>query len=628
MKVRTREMRVVVGLVVAAFWSSALVAQEDAPPPAAGKAAAEAPKTITLDLSAPAPAPAPAPAAPAAAAPTPATKPPAPLPDLPAAAAPTASAPGNDTVVLALPQKGDEKIPGAHTATNAASEDLIDITLEDVPMKEVVSMFTKLSKANIIASPSNLTGQVTVNLMGVKWRPALESILDMNNMALVEKPSGSGVFQIVGKQPGVEPMRVQTFFLKYATAATVEGVMKTMLRPGGTISTFPARNAIVVRSTADNIGEIEQVVKTIDKFRDQVFIEAKFMELSDEATRNLGINWKALKAYDLSASAMTWGVQEQRDWSRTQTDTSSQWDRRNNVDTLNKQYTMNNLQTETDPTRTVSDTIDRGKNLQSDITDAYTKTAADIRTAVLGAKDFTVILSALKEMNGVSIVSNPKIIVANEQQAIIHIGEIQRPFVSSVTPGANGVAPVVTYNPGNEVQLGIKLTVTPTINTESNITVKIVPEMSRMLGNDVAPNGQTYPIITTKKVETTFCLESGRTVAIGGLTEMDDRDNSTKIPILGDIPLIGKYLFSHSNRSKNQKETIIFVTVAMAQPERIENETGLPEDTELTQRQVLKGQLRRAEFQASLEEDRQAVESKVDKKNQMKAKTRLLKQKN
>ncbi|MBA4387043.1 MAG: hypothetical protein C0404_03620 [Verrucomicrobia bacterium] len=641
--------RVLTSLVAAGlgliYVGSAMLRAQDAPAaapapaaPAAAKsadAAAKADDAATDDMSklkdtltAPPAAPAGTPpAATPVATPAPAAVPTVvPVPD----AAATATASTNQTVVLDLPKKDDEKITGAHASTNAASEDLIDITLEDVPMAEVVRMFTRLSKANIIASPSNLNGQVTVNLIGVKWKPALECILDMNNMQLVEKPSGSGMYQIIGKQPGVEPMRVQTFFLKYAAVSNVQGVVQGMLRPGGTLSAFPSRNAIVVRSTADNIGDIESVVKGIDKLRDQVFIEAKFMELRDDAIRNLGINWQVLKGYDLTAGTLAWGVTENRQWSRNINDTLTQWDKRQNVDTLNKQYNMNNLQMEPAPpsTRTVADTIDKAKNIQNDTTETYNKTASDIRTAVLGAKDFSLILSALKEMSGVNIVSNPKVIVANEQAAIIHIGEIQRPFVSSVTPGANGVAPVVTYNPGNEVRLGIRLTVTPTINTESNITVRIEPELTRFVRNDTAPNGQTYPIITTKRVETTFCLESGRTVAIGGLTELDDRDTSTKIPLLGDIPLIGKYLFSHSNKTKTQQETIIFVTVAMAFPEGIQQNTGLPEDTELTQRHMLKSQARKAEYMAELEVEKEAVESKVDRKNQQKVKSRLMKQKN
>jgi type II secretory pathway component GspD/PulD (secretin) len=232
---------------------------------------------------------------------------------------------------------------------------------------------------------------------------------------------------------------------------------------------------------------------------------------------------------------------------------------------------------------------------------------SDVRTAVLGASDFRVILSALKQITGVTVVSNPKILVANEEPATIHIGERERPFVSSVTPGQQGIAPVVTYNPGDAVDTGVKLTVTPTVNTESNITVRIEPELTRFVRNAVAPNNQTFPVIATKRIRTVFCLESGKTVAIGGLTDTQDREQSTKIPLLGDIPIIGKYLFSHSRKAKSQQETIIFVTVSLASPSTIHRTSGLPEDTELMRRHILKEEVKKAEARMSLGQAEEAA---------------------
>jgi len=243
---------------------------------------------------------------------------------------------------------------------------------------------------------------------------------------------------------------------------------------------------------------------------------------------------------------------------------------------------------------------------------------------VLSAADFQLVLSALKQMNGISVVSNPKIIVANEEPATIHIGQTERPFVSSVTPGQQGIAPVVTYNPGEPVDLGVKLTVTPTVNTASNITVKIEPELTRFLSDAVAPNGQTYPIIAKKTISTVFALDSGKTVAIGGLTETSDREITSKIPLLGDIPLLGKYLFSHSHKEKAQEETIIFVTVGLAMPDSLLRESGLPEDTELTRRHIIAGEAKRRALLAEIDKLREAARKDIEK-DTSEEKSKLLK---
>jgi type II secretory pathway component GspD/PulD (secretin) len=245
--------------------------------------------------------------------------------------------------------------------------------------------------------------------------------------------------------------------------------------------------------------------------------------------------------------------------------------------------------------------------------DLFSDESSLIRTAVLNVDDFNVLLSALKQRDGISIVSNPKIVVANGKAAVIHIGETERPFVSTVTPGQQGIAPLVTFNPGEPVDFGVKLTVTPTVNNGSNITVQIEPELTRFVRDAVAPNGQTYPIVSTKKIETVFSLENGKTVAIGGLTETEDRSVTTKVPLLGDLPVLGKYLFSHEHMETSQKETIIFVTVGLARPHQIARETGLPENTELTSRRMLDDQLRREQHQLDMLRAGIAAESELSR---------------
>ena len=148
-------------------------------------------------------------------------------------------------------------------------------------------------------------------------------------------------------------------------------------------------------------------------------------------------------------------------------------------------------------------------------------------------------------------------------------------------------------------------------------------EFARFVRNAVAPNGQTFPIIATKKIQTSFALDSGKTVAIGGLTETRDRDVTTKVPLLGDIPLIGKYLFSHTHKEKSQQETIIFVTVGLAVPNKIQRLDGIPENTELTQRHIIKSEARRQKSRGDLEKLREATEADMTKKAE-KVRSRLL----
>ncbi len=500
-------------------------------------------------------------------------------------------------------------VPGF--SDSGETQERISISLDDVPLQDVVRMFTRISGANIIATATNLGGRVTVNLQDVEWKPALGSILDMYNMQISEKIPGSGIYSVMPKAPGgEEPLVASTIFLNYASVSNVAQLVRPLIVRNGTVTAFPQCNALVVKATAANVNEIRKVITDIDLPRKQVYIEAKFLELNDEAIKDLGINWQVLEGYGVGVGGLQWGIQETRDKLDSRSDTYDRQDSRVRADALNERYDANgNLYSEdttvieelpvgsgnyvsrtvATPARSVNDTISQSASAQSTQKKTFDKATSDIRTAVLSASDFQVVLSALKQLNGVSVVSNPKIIVANEQTATIHIGENEPNVKGTVTAGQQGQANTTTYALDEAkpyFEFGIKLDVTPTINNASNITVAINPTLSRYVRDKVTPDNNSFPVETTKKISTTFALQDGKTAAIGGLTETSDRKEEKKIPLLGDIPLIGKYLFTHTHDQHVQTETIIFVTVGLASPVSIDRETGLPEDTELVQRHL------------------------------------------
>ncbi len=509
-----------------------------------------------------------------------------------------ASAPAEFTVTPA------EKtlIPGVAVDQNAENPDLISIALDNVPLEDVVRLFTRISGANIIATTSNLQGTVTVNLKDVAWRPALSSILDMHGLTLLEKTPGTLIFSITPKPIGApEPMVTETMFLKYAGVSGAVAVVRALLPIGASVSPYTPANALVIRSTETSISEIRKIVEKIDTPRQQVFIEAKFIELNDQAIEDLGVNWQVLESFGVSATGLKNVMTENT--SKTKVDSQGVLGMQEKITTRGRRLANDtpiagsDLGTEV-VNQHLLDSKLNGKNITDYKYDPATKAVTwtlaptydlkQVRTAVLSIDDVKLALSALKQTDGATVVSNPKIIVANEETATIHIGSTERPFISTVTPGTQNTDPIVTYNPGEPVDLGVKVRVTPTINTERSITVNIVPELTSRLEDAIAPNGQTYPIISTKKIETIFSLESGKTAAIGGLTETTNSEKTKKIPLLGDIPLIGKYLFSYSHKEKDQVETIIFVTVSLANPDNVAPKEGIPEDSALVHKYLLK----------------------------------------
>lgn len=488
---------------------------------------------------------------------------------------------------------------GALPPPGAGKEGLISVTLDNVPLQDVVRMFARISGANIV-SGTNLQGNVTVSLKDVEWQPALRTILDTAGMTLVMK--SPGIYSVVSKsEAAAAPVTLETIYLKYTTVSNVLPIVQRMLvSSNSSAAAFSSANAIVVQETSERLADIREMIDRIDRPRPQVFIEAKFVELNDEAIKNLGINWQSLAAYTLSAKDMVWSLSENRDWVKKRTETWDQFDLRRRGDAINRSYDIDGVAQTVmgGPSafketpfgggvgRTVVDDIEQGQDARLKIENTFTKTVADARAAILNAAEFQLTLSALKQETGVSVVSNPRIIVASGETAKIHVGRKDPNYVTRQEP-SSAAGTVITRRELSDnlpfIETGVRVTVQPTVNTESNITLRMVPELSRVLA--ATREGDIPPIIT-RTITTEFNLDSGKTVAIGGLTSTDDRETVNKVPLLGDIPLVGKYLFRHTSTERKQDEVIIFVTVGLAAAEQMYTTIGIPSEGRLIHRHL------------------------------------------
>ncbi|MFH0908875.1 MAG: secretin N-terminal domain-containing protein [bacterium] len=572
----------------------------------------------------------------------------------------------------------EQNVAGAEITANPEDEDKISVTLDNVPLQDVIRMFTRISGANIV-SGTNLVGNVTVNLQDVEWEPALKVILDVVDMALVEK--SEGIFAVISKGDlASEPVVSETLFLNYNTVSNILPVIQKLLSStNASVAGFPAANAIVIQETRPRLNLIKEAVSMIDRPRAQVLIEAKFVELNDQAIKDLGINWQSLQGYTVRMGAPTYS------YGKTRTDregyddstvfrdvtqdafvngaSSSKGKSKSNTSADGTSATAgsdssssSSFESATPPgsasmtdssgsgssssasqsqstsanSASGSDAFDgninvNGKNFTSfdfaagtietiptadrtrTVTDFLENETVSTIGAILSGDEFALTLSALKQNSGVEIVSNPKIVVASGEQATIHVG-VKLPNYETRGEAGAGTT-IVTRRELSAtlpfIDTGVILNVEPTVNTESNITVKITPELSRTLPSTSGFPGDIPPI-QTRRIVSQFNLESGRTVAIGGLTQTDDRERVSKIPFLGDIPIIGKYLFSHTHTERGQDEVIIFVTVAIANPAHLIQSSGIPEDGKLIYRHLA----RRVEENARAAEDSKSKKKK------------------
>jgi type IV pilus assembly protein PilQ len=203
----------------------------------------------------------------------------------------------------------------------------------------------------------------------------------------------------------------------------------------------------------------------------------------------------------------------------------------------------------------VTDSVNNVINNLASLTN--TGSQSRLATAVFSASDFNIIVSALKTQNNTKIVSNPTIVTLNNTEATLNIGE-EFPVPSYTYNSERGTFEVsgFTYKP-----IGVILKVTPQVNGRGVIKMVVEPEVSQRNGATSfgGAGGASIPIIATRKVKTQVSLQDGFTMGIGGLITSSQDHGGTKVPVLGDIPLLGR-LFSSKNVNDVSTNLLIFIT--------------------------------------------------------------------
>ena len=558
---------------------------------------------------------------------------PPPMADQPAPAVPTPPAAPDATPNISITQEGGGPA-GISVTTNASNKNLISINFEHAPLTEVIRAFTLISGANIVLG-TNGHELVTLSMKDVEWEPALNAILDSTGKTLVMKTPG--IYIVANKADAVsEPVTVEVVQLKYIMASTILPTVEKMLVGTNTsVGVITSANALIIKAMPSNLTGIRKTIEQVDQPRQQVFIEAKFVELNDEAIKDIGIDWQSMSGVTLGAGSLAANLTQTRLSTQSRDANSGQSDARTHLDSTLKFGADGSALTPEGPTtiptapisssskvspvsgtvsgtagRSVVDTLTQGKTVDLAVQDASSLIANDVRTAVLSASDFSVVLSALKQNIGVAIISNPRLLVASGQEAMIHVGE-DRPYAKKSTT-QQGTGGSSTQSEIDQIKTGVQLTVTPTVNQTSNVTLRIKPRLSRVTGS-VTIDGNDVPILTTRDVDSEFNVDSGRTVAIGGLTTASDQKKVSKLPLLGDIPILGKYLFSHEHTDKIQDEVIIFVSVSVARAEKITDNEGIPSGGLLIHRYQLKEKVDAAEAQQALEAEKKRLDDAAKK---------------
>ncbi|MEA2571540.1 MAG: ral secretion pathway protein [Acidobacteriota bacterium] len=398
---------------------------------------------------------------------------------------------------------------------NPASDQPISLSFpRETSVKEIYRALGNAFGINILFDQAVKDDRIAIELRDVTAQEALERVMQAANhfyKALDDK-----TIIVIPDNPQArrdyEDLVIQTFYLSNGDAEQVTNVVRTMIEAR---NVFPlkALNAITIRDTADKVRIAEKIIEANDKAKAEVVVDVELMQIDVTKARTLGtllVDSAGNPANSIGMSLLP------------------------NVGTVD------------------------GKPVNLPIDLSFLKN--------IGSSNFSftvpngIIANLIKTSTNGQLLANPELRISEGEKATLHIGQrIPVPvstFNSLSTTTANGsFAPVTSYQ---YQDVGIKLSMEPRVHHNREVTLKLTIEVSNLAGNAPGSN-PPQPIIGTRTIESTIRLKDGETNFLAGLIQRNDTADSTKIPFLGDIPILGR-LFTNDARTHTATDLVLTMT--------------------------------------------------------------------
>ncbi|RYD84029.1 MAG: hypothetical protein EOP84_06650 [Verrucomicrobiaceae bacterium] len=462
--------------------------------------------------------------------------PPIPAPVTPGAVAPIVPAPIDPPIIESSAQQTVAPIDPASTG---AVPGVIDPAMEGATLSPTASRLNEFqgddiglvlrtlarqAKMNIVVSEKVL-GTVTLRLEDRTPAEAIAVIVQAKGLMMDEV---SGVYFIkTPEERAKEPTESASYTFAYASAERAMPLLQAQLQSGLAPQFDVRTNTIFYREAKSNLAAILLFLETIDRPTEQVMIEARLVEVTANPQQNYGINWNGV----FGGTSVQYG-------SGTTT-----------------------VAPGTPPTPGAAGAV--GDLLFSGSGSNFLSAAAG-QFAILSVPQLAATLSFLNADRDAEFLANPRVVTANNQKAEIKITRAQPvPQLNFNEQTAQAV-----FSGFQDKEFGNTLIVTPTINRDNFISMIVKPEISNKVGDaEFEFGGATVssPIIDKRTLESNVVIKSGDTLAIGGLLQDETIKGRSKVPVLGDIPVVG-YLFQERVNTRQKRNLLVFVTPTVLKP--------------------------------------------------------------
>ncbi|HNT40164.1 MAG TPA: type IV pilus secretin PilQ [Rubrivivax sp.] len=440
----------------------------------------------------------------------------------------------------------------------------LSLNFQNIEVRALLQVIADFTNFNVVTSDT-VTGNVTLRLKDVPWDQALDIIMQSKGLGV--KKSGNVLWiapkdELAAKEQveleakkkvaELEPLRTQSFQLNYGQAEEIAkglrgegtsdgggsaGSNQRILSARGSVLPERRTNQLFVTDIPSKLEEVQALIAKIDIPVRQVLIEARIVEADDSFGRALGVKL---------------GVADRRGY---QGGIPGYRVGGNHYVSIGSNYGTASGQTgQTDASGSNPGDLNTqtgafsGQMINLPAVGLFSgASAATFGLSLFSAaanRFLNLELSAMESEGKGKIVSSPRVVTADQQNASIEQGE-QIPYNIATSSGATSV---------EFKTAALRLDVKPQITPEGNVIMKLnVSKDSRGV------NTTAGPAINTKRVETEVLVENGGTVVIGGIFTQDDRDEVNKVPLLGDIPVLG-HLFRNKSRVSTKTELLVFIT--------------------------------------------------------------------
>jgi type IV pilus assembly protein PilQ len=409
----------------------------------------------------------------------------------------------------------------------------------------VLRLLARQAKINMVVSEA-VTGTVTMRLEDVTALQAVSIIVKAKGLFLDKIDN---VYYIkTGAERTAEPTESDSYQFSYARAKDTAPLIAGQLSSKDAPQVDERTNTIFFRETRGNIDAIRKLLLQIDKPTKQVMIEARLVEVTANPRQSYGINWGGVLGGSSNPQTIKFAG-SQPATGDTYTTTTNPVTGAREVVVIPGSPPQGKFDAQT------------GKLIGADFFFDKALNALGGQFAILSAPQMSVTMRALNEDSDAEFLANPRVVTADNMQAKIEI------IRSQPVPQMNFNEQTATavFGGFQDKKFGNTLVVKPSVNKDNFITLAVKPEISNKVGDQpfTVPGGQggtvVSPIIDTRSLDSNVLIKSGDTLAIGGLLQDEVTKARTKVPILGDIPVVG-YFFQEKLNARTKRNLLVFVT--------------------------------------------------------------------